>query len=224
MDGKSLIYAVDDELSIRELYKYALGNAGLNVVCFSSGGELYPAVKSELPDLIILDIMLDGEDGYEILESLRKNELTKGIPVIMVSAKGEELDKVKGLDLGADDYIAKPFGVLELVARINAKLRAVGNRKKTVLSYKDISVDETKHTITLKGEPLSLTLKEYELLKLFVVNSESVLVRDKLLDCVWGENYGETRTLDIHIGQLRKIISASDAEIQTVRGVGYVLK
>lgn len=224
MNGKSLIYAVDDELSIRELYKYALNNAGFDAVCFSSGDELYTAVRSKLPDLIILDIMLDGEDGYEILVALRKNELTKSIPVIMVSAKGEELDKVKGLDLGADDYISKPFGILELVARINAKLRAAGERKKTVLSYKDISIDETRHCISLKGEPLTLTLKEYELLKLLVVNAESVIERDKLLDCVWGENYGETRTLDMHIAQLRKVISASDAEIQTVRGVGYVLK
>ena len=167
--------------------------------------------------------MLEGLDGYEILKRLRLDSACADIPVIMVSAKGEEVDKVKGLNLGADDYLSKPFGVLELVARINAKLRTA---KKPVnkLVYKDIVIDDDKHEARVNGEKLTLTLKEYELLKLLVSSSEKVLERDYILDSVWGENYGETRTLDIHIGELRKLLNASQAEIATIRGVGYVLK
>ncbi len=224
MSGKALIYAVDDELSIREVYRYALSGAGFEVCSFENGEELFRALKNRRPDLILLDIMLDGSDGYEILTALRKNILTEEIPVIMVSAKGEEIDKVKGLDLGADDYMAKPFGVMELTARINAKLRADARRAESRYSYRDISIDESGHEVYVGAAPISLTLKEYELLKLLVLNAGKVLTRDRLLDSVWGENYGETRTLDIHVGQLRKAIGASEASIETVRGVGYVLK
>ena len=225
MEEKKLIYAVDDEQSIREVYNYALSGAGFNFECFSCGAELFEALAKTLPSLIILDIMLEGSDGYAILEKIRANAKTENIPVIMVSAKTEEIDKVKGLNLGADDYLSKPFGVLELIARINAKLRkTVKPAANAILKYKDIEVDDEKRVITVNGESSKLTLKQYELLKLFVMNAEKVMQRDKLLDAVWGEDYGETRTLDIHIGDLRKVLSSSDAEIETVRGVGYILK
>ena len=224
MSGKALIYAVDDELSIREVYQYALSTSGFEVCCFCDGEALSQALRERLPDLILLDIMLDGADGYEILQSLRKNPLTGAIPVIMVSAKGTEIDKVKGLDLGADDYLAKPFGVMELIARINANIRALSRNREKKLCWKDLTVDEAKHVISLKDVSLALTLKEYDLLKLLIANAGTVIARDKLLDSVWGENYGETRTLDIHIGQLRKALIGSEAGIETVRGVGYILK
>lgn len=222
MSDRRLIYAVDDELSIREVYRYAIGGAGFDIQCFENGEGLFTAINAQLPDLVLLDIMLDGADGYELLSALRRNPLTAGIPVIMVSAKGEEIDKVRGLDLGADDYLAKPFGVLELIARINAKLRKT--KPDGVLTYADIVMDGDSRSVTVAGNPVSLTLKEYSLLRLFLSSPGKVLGRDLLLDSVWGVNYGETRTLDIHIGQLRKELSGSAASILTVRGVGYMLK
>ena len=222
LNGK-LVYAVDDEEPIREVYKYAIESAGMNVQCFSCAAELFSETEKRVPDLFILDIMLDGLDGYEILTELKKNPATTDVPVIMVSAKTAETDKVKGLNLGADDYLVKPFGVLELIARINAKFRAAAP-KKTLLKYKDIELDASKREITVKGEKLPLTLKQYELLKTLMEHADAVAERDYLLDTVWGENYGETRTLDIHVGELRKLLRPSDAEIITVRGVGYTLK
>lgn len=220
MENQTLIYAVDDENSIREVYRYALISAGFTPECFSCGKELFIAIEKSLPKLIILDIMLDGEDGYEILSRLKASPKTANIPVIMVSAKTTEIDKVRGLDLGADDYISKPFGVLELIARIKAKLRKtipVAN----VISYKGITINDDERTVTINGKVKELTLKQYELLKLLVSEPQKVLQRDDILDKVWGENYGETRTLDIHVGALRKIIADSGAKIATVRGVGY---
>lgn len=222
VSDRRLIYAVDDELSIREVYRYAIGGAGFDIQCFENGEGLFTAINAQLPDLVLLDIMLDGADGYELLSALRRNPLTADIPVIMVSAKGEEIDKVRGLDLGADDYLAKPFGVLELIARINAKLRKT--KPDGVLTYADIVMDGDSRSVTVAGNPVSLTLKEYSLLRLFLSSPGKVLGRDLLLDSVWGVNYGETRTLDIHIGQLRKELSGSAASILTVRGVGYMLK
>ena len=222
MSDRRLIYAVDDELSIREVYRYAIGGAGFDIQCFENGEGLFTAINAQLPDLVLLDIMLDGADGYELLSALSRNPLTAYIPVIMVSAKGEEIDKVRGLDLGADDYLAKPFGVLELIARINAKLRKT--KPDGVLTYADIVMDGDSRSVTVAGNPVSLTLKEYSLLRLFLSSPGKVLGRDLLLDSVWGVNYGETRTLDIHIGQLRKELSGSAASILTVRGVGYMLK
>lgn len=222
MSDRRLIYAVDDELSIREVYRYAIGGAGFDIQCFENGEGLFTAINAQLPDLVLLDLMLDGSDGYELLSALRRNPLTADIPVIMVSAKGEEIDKVRGLDLGADDYLAKPFGVLELIARINAKLRKT--KPDGVLTYADIVMDGDSRSVTVAGNPVSLTLKEYSLLRLFLSSPGKVLGRDLLLDSVWGVNYGETRTLDIHIGQLRKELSGSAASILTVRGVGYMLK
>lgn len=219
-----LIYAVDDEAPIREVYQYALEGAGFTVTCFSCASELYQALEHKLPDLFLLDIMLDGEDGYTILSHLRTNAKCAEIPVIMVSAKTSEMDKVKGLNLGADDYLIKPFGVMELIARVRAHLR---NRKGSVQNqyvYADLTVDDDRHAVTVGDTEVSLTLKQYELLKVLMKHAGTVLARDRLLDAVWGENYGETRTLDIHIAELRKALGASKAQIQTIRGVGYLLK
>lgn len=220
MENQTLIYAVDDETSIREVYRYALISAGFTPECFSCGEELFIAIEKSLPRLIILDIMLDGEDGYEILSRLKASPKTANIPVIMVSAKTTEIDKVRGLDLGADDYISKPFGVLELIARIKAKLRKTAPGS-NVISYKGITINDDERTVTINDKVKELTLKQYELLKLFVSEPQKVLPRDDILDKVWGENYGETRTLDIHVGTLRKIIADSGAKIATIRGVGY---
>lgn len=223
MDNKRLIYAVDDETSIRELYACALESAGFDARCFIDGEALFEALAETKPELILLDIMLDGMDGYKILDSLKDDIRYRNIPVIMVSAKGEEVSKVKGLNLGADDYISKPFGVLELIARVNANIR---KRAKTGADiFKDIRVNESLHEITKGSEKLGLTLKEYKLLKLLVENAGEVLTRDGILNSVWGEDYfGETRTLDMHIKELRKKLTGSAAEIVTVRGVGYTLK
>ena len=220
MENQTLIYAVDDENSIREVYRYALISAGFTPECFSCGEELFIAIEKSLPKLIILDIMLDGEDGYEILSRLKASPKTANVPVIMVSAKTTEIDKVRGLDLGADDYISKPFGVLELIARIKAKLRK-STPVANVISYKGITINDDERTVTINGKVKELTLKQYELLKLLVSEPQKVLPRDDILDKVWGENYGETRTLDIHVGALRKIIADSGAKIATIRGVGY---
>lgn len=220
MENQTLIYAVDDETSIREVYRYALISAGFTPECFSCGEDLFIAIEKSLPRLIILDIMLDGEDGYEILSRLKASPKTANVPVIMVSAKTTEIDKVRGLDLGADDYISKPFGVLELIARIKAKLRKTAPVV-NVISYKGITINDDERTVTINGKVKELTLKQYELLKLLVSEPQKVLPRDDILDKVWGENYGETRTLDIHVGTLRKIIADSGAKIATIRGVGY---
>ncbi len=220
---KSLIYCVDDEENIRELYSVALKNAGFDCACFEDGESLFSALKEKKPALVLLDIMLDGLDGYSILKRLKEDSALRGIPVIMVSAKGEEISKVKGLDLGANDYIAKPFGVLELIARINANLRKTAIYGAT--NYADITVDDAGHEVKVGDKIIELTLKEYELLKLLAANAPNVVPREKIIDSVWGEDYfGETRTLDIHVAYLRKAIAESKAHIVTVRGVGYMLK
>lgn len=223
MRQQKLIYCLDDEKPILEVYDYALTPAGYTVRCFTRGEDLLTESEKTAPDLYVLDIMLDGIDGYGVLSEIRKRPSLKDLPVIMVSAKTAEIDKVKGLNLGADDYIEKPFGVMELVARVNARLRRT-SPKIGESSYKDIVVDDTAHTITVAGIELTLTLKQYELLRVFVKNAGKAFTRDELLDEVWGENYGETRTLDIFVSDLRKKLSGSAAEIVTVRGVGYMLK
>lgn len=219
---KQLIYAVDDEENIRELYSVALANAGYECLTFAGGEDLFSSLKDRRPALILLDIMLEGIDGYAILKRLKENAQYSSIPIIMVSAKGEEISKVKGLNMGADDYIAKPFGVMELVARINANLR---RSAAAPLAYSDIAVNELKHEILVGGSAVVLTVKEYELLKLLIINAPNVVSRDKILNAIWGDDFfGESRTLDIHIASLRKAIAASKAKIVTVRGVGFLLK
>ena len=224
MKNKQLIYAVDDEKSIRDLYDCALESSGFLVKCFENAEALFEAIETEMPDMCLLDIMLDGMDGYEILFKLRAEKETANIPVILISAKGEEISKVKGLNLGADDYIEKPFGIMELVARINANLRRVVTATSSKTEYKDIHINDAAHEISAAGRVVELTLKEYELLKELVASAENVITREDLLNSVWGPNYGETRTLDMHIASLRKAISDSEAQINTIRGVGYLLK
>ena len=223
---KQLIYIVEDDTALQELYGYSLENE-FECLCFEDGISFFDAISaSKLPDLVLLDIMLPGDDGFSILSKLKKNKLTADIPVLMVSAKSEEVSKVKGLNLGADDYIAKPFGVLELVARIKANLRKNAVKPNTGSAFKDIVVDQTKHQITANGVLMQTTLKEYNLLKLLCENPEKVLNREQIFKEVWGDFFvGESRTLDIHIKELRKKLNeaSSAAVIQTIRGVGYML-
>lgn len=227
MAEKQLIYAVDDEDGIRDLYSCVLESAGFEPVCFADGDSLFDALsdkEKKMPSLILLDIMLAGTDGFEILSKLRRTASTKSIPVIMVSAKGEEISKVKGLNLGADDYISKPFGVLELIARINANLRRTASAD-SMLVCEDIELDDGRHEVMANGREVTLTLKEYELLKLLMKRSPDIVPRGEIISTVWGDDYiGETRTLDIHIGTLRKKLGETKAQISTVRGVGYILK
>lgn len=227
MAEKQLIYAVDDEDGIRDLYYCVLESAGFEPVCFADGDSLFDALSDKekrMPSLILLDIMLAGTDGFEILAKLRRTSSTKNIPVIMVSAKGEEISKVRGLNLGADDYISKPFGVLELIARINANLRRT-TAADSLLVCGDIELDDGRHEVRANGREVTLTLKEYELLKLLMKRSPDIVPRGEILGTVWGDDYiGETRTLDIHIGTLRKKLGETKAQISTVRGVGYILK
>jgi len=222
---KPVIYAVEDDTAIQELYQYALENE-FTCHCFAGADELYAALSTNTPNLILLDIMLPGDDGYTILSRLKEEPRTAHIPIIMVSAKGEELSKVRGLNLGADDYIAKPFGVLELVARIKANLRRVIPVENDEITYKDITIDQIRHAAIANGQVLQTTLKEYNLLCLLCENAEKVQEREVIFSKVWGESFiGETRTLDVHIKELRRKLTeaGSVAVIRTIRGVGYML-
>jgi len=223
---KQLIYIVEDDSALQELYQYSLENE-FQCICFDNGESFFEAIsKGKQPDLILLDIMLPGDDGFAILSRLKNEKSTRAIPVLMVSAKGEEVSKVRGLNLGADDYIAKPFGVLELIARIKANLRKKVKHTVSNSSFKDLEIDHSKHQITTNGALLQMTLKEYNLLSLLCENAESVQPREVIFTEVWGDTFvGESRTLDIHIKELRKKLSdaGSDVVIKTIRGVGYML-
>lgn len=217
-----MIYLVEDDVSIRDLMIYALGASGLPAKGFSSSPELWEALPCEMPKLIILDIMLPGEDGISILKKLRANPATSAVPVIMATAKATEYDKVTGLDLGADDYLAKPFGMMEMVSRVRAVLRRASPEATKSLSAGAVSMNLAEHTVTACGERVTLTLKEYELLRLFLENPGMVFTREHLMNSVWGNDFfGETRTVDVHIGTLRTKLGACGDYIQTVRGVGY---
>lgn len=221
-----MIYCVEDDAGIRELVVYTLQNTGMEARGFSDGAALTAALRGAKPDLILLDIMLPGEDGISILRRLRSLPDTAAIPVILLTAKNTEYDKVIGLDSGADDYIAKPFGMMELVARIRAVLRRSQDKLPSADSHPltagAISIDERAHTVCVSGRDVQLTLKEYQLLVLLMKNQGAVLTRDVLLENIWG--YGsesETRTVDVHIRTLRQKLGNSGALIETVRGVGY---
>lgn len=219
-----MIYVVEDDLDIREMECYALRTGGFEVSAFESGEELYAALTAELPQLILLDIMLPGEDGLSILRGLREREDTADIPVIMVTAKTTEIDKVRGLDSGADDYLTKPFGIMELVSRVKALLRRSEKQaeKHELLILGGITVDCDKHAVTCDGEPVELTYKEYELLCCLMNNKGVVMTRDKLISTVWGYDFaGETRTVDMHIKTLRQKLGEQGRSIITVRNVGY---
>lgn len=220
-----LIYIVEDDENIREIQRYALKNSGFDVEEFSCGRELYKALEENIPSLILLDIMLPGEDGLEILSKLRKNSAASRIPIIMVTAKSSELDKVKGLDLGADDYMTKPFGIMELISRVKALLRRTAGMAETpVLTNGVIEVDTEKRIVTVNGAVCELTFKEFELLKMLLINQGIVLSRNKIMDQVWGFDYeGESRTVDMHIKTLRQKLGDGGSAIRTVRNVGYVM-
>lgn len=217
------IYAVDDEQALRDLYAMALGMSGMECETFADGQALFAALANQNPDLILLDIMLPGMSGLEILERLKSSPAYQNIPVIIVSAKGSEMDKVTGLNSGADDYLEKPFGVMELTARIKANIRKKAPAPAFV--YKDLSWNRNAREISLGGTPISLTLTEYLLLSYFLEHVGIALTKETLLHDVWGISCDvETRTLDIHISKLRKKIQGSQATIQTIRGVGFRLQ
>ena len=218
-----MIYCVEDDASIRELMLYTLRASGYEAEGFEQGRELLDALKRCTPKLIMLDIMLPGMDGIEILKHLRSNPATARIPVIMATAKGTEYDRVLGLDAGADDYLSKPFGMLEMVSRIRAVLRRTEPAEQTqILSMGSLQLDTAAHTVLVSSSRILLTLKEFELLRLFLEHPGRVFTRDQLLERVWGTDYvGESRTVDVHIGTLRTKIGICGEYIQTVRGVGY---
>ena len=220
-----MIYCVEDESAIRDLMVYTLQVSGFDAQGFENDVVFWAAMKEQRPELIILDVMLPGEDGLTILRKLRSSPVTTDIPVIMATAKDSEYDKVIGLDSGADDYLAKPFGMMEMVSRIKAVLRRAGNRQPVILSYGKIVLDENRHAVTIDGKAVLLTLKEYELLKLFMESPGRVFTRDNILSSVWGVGFaGETRTVDVHIGTLRTKLEKAGDYIRTVRGVGYKLE
>lgn len=219
-----MIYCVEDDSNIRELVVYTLNTTGFHARGFEDGKAFLEALAVETPELILLDIMLPGEDGLTLLQRLKISAKTKEIPVIMVTAKGAEYDKVIGLDGGADDYVTKPFGMMELVSRIKAVLRRTVKEKKEEFVINNLSLNVEKHEVTVDGCHIALTLKEFELLNRLVQNPNIVLTRDHLLEEIWGYDFcGETRTVDVHIRTLRQKLGSAGELIQTVRGVGYRL-
>ena len=227
-----MIYYVEDEANIRELTLYALRQSGLDAEGFPSAESFFQACSESLPDLILLDIMLPGDDGLSVLRRIRKNPLMANLPVMMLTAKGTEFDKVQGLDAGADDYLAKPFGMLELVSRCNALLRRASRQTAMPavrLTCGPVLLDDSAHEVTVAGESIELTLKEYDLLRILMEHQGQVLSRTQLLQNVWQISFaGETRTVDVHVQTLRRkmaeVSPGADQLIQTVRGVGYRIK
>lgn len=218
-----LIYIVEDDIAIKELESYALINSEFSVEGFERGKELFDALTKKIPALILLDIMLPDEDGIHILKKIRSTTAYRDIPVIMVTAKTTEIDAVKGLDMGADDYIAKPFGVMELVSRVKAVLRRTQKAEhQQILIYKNIVIDEAQHKVFVDDEEIELTFKEYEVLKLLIINKGIVLTRDKIMETIWGYDFEQgNRTVDVHIQSLRKKIKDAGVHIKTIRNVGY---
>lgn len=222
----ALIYVVEDDQNIREIERFALQNSGYHVEEFGNAKEFYKRIADKLPQLILLDIMLPDEDGLAIIKKLRSMSETKRVSVIMVTAKTTELDKVKGLDLGADDYITKPFGVMELISRVKAVLRRTGDDvEEQNLTLGEVSIDCKKHMVTVGDEVCELTFKEYELLKLLMMNAGIVMTRDVIMERVWGIDFeGESRTLDMHIKTLRQKLKDAGSRIKTIRNVGYIME
>lgn len=218
-----MIFCVEDDDSIRELMLYTMRSQGYNAVGFPNAAAFWEGMRGDKPELILLDIMLPDEDGIEILKKLRSYIVTADIPVIMATAKGTEYDKVIGLDTGADDYLAKPFGMMEMMSRIKAVLRRTSHTSSPkVLKCGELELNETRHEVCIAGKPVELTLKEYELLHLFLQKPGTVFTRDALLSTIWDNDFaGETRTVDVHIASLRTKIGHVGNCIKTVRGVGY---
>ena len=221
----SLIYIVEDDESIREIEEFALMNAGHKVVGFADAKSFYKKMEDVFPDLILLDVMLPDESGYDIVRKIRKNADIKRVPVIMVTAKTTELDLVRGLEDGADDYIKKPFSVMELITRVKALLRRTEPPKIKTLSLDGLTINNEKREVRVDDEIVELTFKEYELLQLLLINKGMVMPRDTIMDHIWGISYeGESRTLDMHIKTLRQKLGDYGSRIRTVRNVGYVIE
>ena len=222
-----MIWCVEDDPGIRELEVYALNSTGLGATGFPDGNSFWAALQQKQPELILLDVMLPGEDGVTLLKRLKADERFRRIPVIMATARGTEYDKVQSLDMGADDYITKPFGMMEMVSRVKAVLRrsAPAQAAAAILELDGLTLDPNQHTVTLAGERITLTYKEYELLKLFLSHPGTAFSREQLLHDIWNTDYAvETRTVDMHIRTLRQKLGAWGQRIETVRGVGYRLE
>lgn len=221
-----MIWCVEDDAAIRDIELYALGSTGFEARGFEDGTAFWATLQTEKPDLVVLDVMLPGLDGVELLKKIRTDSRLADLPIIMATAKGAEYDKVQSLDLGADDYIVKPFGIMELISRIKAVLRRYkAPEVQKLLQFGSLTVNLEEHTVTAGGERVQLTYKEYELLRLFLSHPGTAFTREQLFAEVWGESYvGETRTLDMHIRTLRQKLGEYGRYIETVRGVGYRLE
>ena len=223
---KVMIYCVEDDASIRELIIYTLKLSGFEALGFEEGDAMFEELDRQIPDLILLDIMLPGRDGLQILSELKQDPRFADIPVIMATARTSEYDRVIGLDSGADDYLSKPFGMMEMISRVKAVLRR-GRKANTIeqITFSDVVIDKQRRTVEVAGEPVELTLKEFELLLTLAENKGIVFSRQQLLEKVWGSDYlGESRTIDVHVGTLRSKLGAYGSDISTIRGVGYCLK
>ncbi len=219
-----MIYIVEDDRNIQEIELFALKNSGYQATGFETAKEFYKALNEKLPELILLDIMLPDEDGLSILKRLRSRADTQKIPVILVTAKTSEIDKVKGLDGGADDYIAKPFGVMEMIARVKALLRRSGGMEESLLTCGNVTLDGEKRMVYVDGKSIELTYKEFELLKLLMKNHGIVISRDVIMERVWDSSFeGESRTIDVHVRTLRQKLGDGGALIKTIRNVGYMV-
>ena len=221
----ALIYIVEDDSNIREIETIALKNSGHTVYAFETAKEFYRKVDERVPDLVLLDVMLPDESGYDIVKKIRKNPTTRKLPVIMVTAKTQEIDMIKGLDDGADDYIKKPFSIMELISRVKALLRRTNAEENKSLQLEELKIDHERHTVYVLDKPIELTFKEYELLRLLVSNAGVVMSRETIMIHVWGTDFeGESRTVDMHIKTLRQKLGDSGSRIKTVRNVGYVIE
>ena len=221
----ALIYIVEDDESIREIETIALKNSNYIVSAFENAKEFYKKLDELVPDLILLDVMLPDESGYDIVRKLRKRPATQDIPIIMVTAKTTEMDMIKGLDGGADDYIKKPFSIMELITRVKALLRRTAKAEPKLLKLDDLVIDHERHVVTVNNEPVDLTYKEYELLRLLMGSQGIVMTREVIMRSVWDTDFeGETRTVDMHIKTLRHKLGDYGSRIKTVRNVGYVIE
>lgn len=218
----SMIYCVEDDEGIRELIIYAVKSAGFQAEGFESAAAFSDRLKTAVPSMVLLDIMLPDKDGIEVLKDIRSNESTEKLPVIMITAKGTESDKVKGLDSGADDYVTKPFGVVELISRIKAVLRRSSDTEDDIIDYKGIVLNSSKRSVSVDGEEITVTYKEFELLRYLLMHRGTVVTRERLLEKIWGYHFeGESRTLDVHVGNLRHKLREKGKCIETIRNVGY---
>lgn len=221
----AIIYIVEDDESIREIETIALKNSNYIVSAFENAKEFYKKLDELVPDLILLDVMLPDESGYDIVRKLRKRPATQDIPIIMVTAKTTEMDMIKGLDGGADDYIKKPFSIMELITRVKALLRRTAKEEPKLLKLDDLVIDHERHVVTVNNEPVDLTYKEYELLRLLMGSQGIVMTREVIMRSVWDTDFeGETRTVDMHIKTLRHKLGDYGSRIKTVRNVGYVIE